>query len=657
MHLYDGVMSKKQQRKGWLNRLWLLTSLLIMSFALVAQSTPVVDSLERELAKGIGPKVKIKAMQELALAYMNENPERCIVLSMDGLRLSDGMGDEFAKAAFYYYLGGAYYRKGNYDSTAVFLEQAMTLSKEIKDSKQEAAVYQLYGQLFRKQGKYSEAIAQYLEAVKIAEQRQDEKQLSSMYVGIGATHQLMKNYDQAKEYLLKAEEIALRHDYKKTLGDVYISLSDIYAREGKDKEKTLFYAKRSLEVAEEQQDVFGQVEGLQALALTYMFYGEYEHALRYVDRSITLAEKLGNDQLLAYSLITASNIHYGKQEYTACIETAKQAFVKDSTNTNLQINIFSNLANAFSFLNQPDSAEYYLGYCLEVLSNHANESYQASLSELEVKYETEKNGLKIMALEEQRQLYIWLTIAAGLIVLIGLGYGIIRYRLAVSKRKLAEKENQQLEQEKQLVAVQATLDGETAERTRLAKDLHDGLGSMLSVVKLNLPQMKGDAWLESVDVSRFQAALGMLDDSIHELRRVAHHMMPEALLRFGLKVSISDFCDAIPMTDFHYFGDEARLPEKLEIMVYRCIHELVNNALKHAKANHINVQLVQESDRLSFTVQDDGIGFDQNAIVEGMGLRNIRQRIEAFRGKMNIYSSEQGTEIHVELEPTKNEQE
>src|SRR5690606_12891419 len=265
-------------------------------------------------------------------------------------------------------------------------------------------------------------------------------------------------------------------------------------------------------------------------------------------------------------------------------------------------------------------------------------------------YQTEKKELKIEALEKQRQLYIWLGIAGIFILLIALAFAFIRYRLAVSKRKLAEEEAQRLEQEKQLVAVQATLDGEAAERTRLAKDLHDGLGSMLSLVKFNLPQVKGDAVLEAVDVSRFQTALGMLDQSIQELRRVAHHMMPESLLRYGLKASLSDFCTALPNADFHYFGDETRLPEKVEIMIYRCIHELVNNARKHAQATHINVQLVQEEDRISFTVQDDGIGFDQEKVSEGMGLKNVRQRVAAFQGKMSIYSTSQGTEIHVELE-------
>jgi signal transduction histidine kinase len=264
--------------------------------------------------------------------------------------------------------------------------------------------------------------------------------------------------------------------------------------------------------------------------------------------------------------------------------------------------------------------------------------------------------MQIGALKKQSTLYMWLGITGALILLIALAYAFLRYRLAVNKRRLAEKEAQRMEQEQHLVAVQATLDGETAERTRLAKDLHDGLGSMLSLVKFNLPQVKGDAVLEEMDVSRFRKALDMLDDSIQELRRVAHHMMPETLLRHGLKVSLSDFCAAIPNADFHYFGNGVRLPGKMEVMVYRCIHELVNNTLKHAQAGKINVQLVQEDHRVSFTVQDDGRGFDPQATHEGMGLRNIRQRVAAFMGKMEIYSTGEGTETHVELELDENGQ-
>src|SRR3546814_15715484 len=95
---------------------------------------------------------------------------------------------------------------------------------------------------------------------------------------------------------------------------------------------------------------------------------------------------------------------------------------------------------------------------------------------------------------------------------------------------------------------------------------------------------------------------------------------------------------------------------KLEIIIERCKHELVKKAMKKAEVTQVNVQQVQEDDRISLTGQDDGKGFNQQTVTGGMGLQNIRQRVAAFGGKMEVYSSEKGTEIYVELEPTKNEQ-
>ncbi|MDD4362576.1 MAG: ATP-binding protein, partial [Bacteroidales bacterium] len=102
---------------------------------------------------------------------------------------------------------------------------------------------------------------------------------------------------------------------------------------------------------------------------------------------------------------------------------------------------------------------------------------------------------------------------------------------------------------------------------------------------------------------------------------------------------------------FHYFGNEQRIDSNLEILIYRCAQELANNALRHAQAEHINLQIIQENDRISLTVQDDGIGFDVQNTPKGMGLNNINNRVLSFNGKMNLYSSPAaGTEIHIELQ-------
>ena len=220
----------------------------------------------------------------------------------------------------------------------------------------------------------------------------------------------------------------------------------------------------------------------------------------------------------------------------------------------------------------------------------------------------------------------------------------------MQKKRLAEQQIKQLIQEKQLVATQSVLDGETRERARLARDLHDGLGSLLTGAKLQLLEMKQGVKLEYADVESFDKALGLLDDSVGEMRRVAHHLMPYSLSRFGLKAAVTDFCKNLPTVQFTYYGDESRLDPNMEVILYRSIHELVNNALKHAGATHIMVQIIQEHDRIAFTVQDDGTGFNPSAVTEGMGLQNIRTRVEAYNGLLDINSTAgEGTEINGEL--------
>jgi signal transduction histidine kinase len=113
----------------------------------------------------------------------------------------------------------------------------------------------------------------------------------------------------------------------------------------------------------------------------------------------------------------------------------------------------------------------------------------------------------------------------------------------------------------------------------------------------------------------FGNARKTLDESMREMRRISHHLMPDALTRFGLKPAVDDFCRTMPsQIVFDWFGEETRFDTKLEALVYRSIHELVNNAVKYADASQIMVQIMQEPDRIAFTVQDDGCGFDPETV-------------------------------------------
>mgnify|MGYP003623674644 FL=1 len=197
-----------------------------------------------------------------------------------------------------------------------------------------------------------------------------------------------------------------------------------------------------------------------------------------------------------------------------------------------------------------------------------------------------------------------------------------------------------------MVIAHAILESETNERLRIARDLHDGLAGLLSVIKLNLQDIA-----KQYANKQLEKALTLLEQSITELRHIAHHMMPESLINEGLKTSLEDFCQTIPNVHFEYIGNDSRLSKQLEILIYRCAYELINNALKYANAETINVQLIVDSKLISFTVYDNGIGFDYKSIKQGTGLRNIRTRIVTYNGKLNIYSSQgKGSEINIEIE-------
>lgn len=616
-----------------------------------------LDSLERLLnGPTLTDEERITILDDLNWFYHSIDAQRSIYFGKQGLALAQKNGDAKMKATFLKNIGIAYYMDGMHDTAMAYFKKASPIAEKLGEYRILVSIYNSFGNIYKMQSRYDQAIESYLKAAKVLEARRDLDGLALLYSNIGAIYQNMTNHGQALHYLKKAEKLAVETGDDKVLAGIYVSLSDISLYQDEPKAISVDYAEKALDIFHHRGDQFSENIALQTLAKVHYYHEDYHTAEQLAQKALQQAKDLGFPKPIAEAYMILSNIHLYQGRHIQTVETATEALATDSTDINITKNVYANLTKAMAYLGKPDRAKQYFDRYAQALDRYTNESFQNSLSAMEVQYETEKKEIRIIALEKQRELHVWLGIAGAIILLIALAFALIRYRLAVSRRKLAEEESQRLEQEKQLVAVQATLDGEAAERTRLAKDLHDGLGGMLSAVRLNLPQVNSDALLEGVDVSRFQTALDMLDASIQELRRVAHHMMPESLLRYGLKVSLADFCAAISTADFHYYGNEARLPGKMEIMIYRCIHELVNNALKHAEAKHINVQLVQEPDRISFTVQDDGKGFDQHTVSDGIGLRNIRQRVNAFQGKMDIFSSGEGTEVHVEMDVPKNEQ-
>ncbi|MDR1171208.1 MAG: sensor histidine kinase [Bacteroidales bacterium] len=633
---------------------WILSVVVITAQA----QKENIDSLVNVVnTQALTPAEQIEIYHKISHAYHLNNPKSTVLYAKKGLAVAEKEKDRGKAARFSLYIGMGYDMQGKGDSAILFFNQALTIAKEAGLRKEEATVLATIANMYGALTDYDIALEYLFQALAIYESMEDKLRCGRVLSNIGSIYRMLTHYDRAIYYLNQGIAIVeeLNNDYGKMVG--YYDLSSIY-RTLKEYDKALDYGLKTIEMSRHLNDA--QYEILSGNLISEIYFEgfeDYDKAMEYVRNTIPIAERFGSVKLIADTWSELSNIYLEQGHYRESEAAALKAWNMDSTNTFIEVRTMPNLVYANIYLDNKEQAVYFLEKCKKAFEKFFNESYSKSTSNLEVRYETEKKELRIASLEKERRIYIWLGISGGAILLLAFGMLFYRYRMNIQKRKvveqqreLAERKVMQLEQEKQLVAAQSVLDGESSERTRLARDLHDGLGSLLSIVKLNLKDVKSHALMDLTDVERFGKALEVLDESIVELRRVAHHLMPESLMRYGLRVSLEDFCRAIPGASFQYYGNDDRPDSRLEVLIYRCTYELVNNAVKYAEATAINVQLIADDGLVSLTLHDNGCGFDPLAVTPGVGLENIRTRVSAYNGKMDIRTAQgKGTEISIEI--------
>lgn len=277
------------------------------------------------------------------------------------------------------------------------------------------------------------------------------------------------------------------------------------------------------------------------------------------------------------------------------------------------------------------------------------------------KLESEKEVLQLSTENKQKstQNKILIGLTLGVLALAFLGYRNFKNRQKIAEQTevLQQQKITELEKDKQLQSIDSMLKGQEDERNRIAKDLHDGLGGMLSGVKISFMNMKENLIMSSENVTVFERSISQLDNTIVELRKVAHNLMPEALVKFGLSDAINDFCTSMTTaTHIHIMyesmGEDRKLDNTANVYIYRIIQELINNAVKHGHPNEIFVQLTTTPNKVLITVEDDGTGMNLNkkAISKGIGMTNIEHRVNYFKGNLVFEPKRpKGTVVNIEL--------
>lgn len=309
----------------------------------------------------------------------------------------------------------------------------------------------------------------------------------------------------------------------------------------------------------------------------------------------------------------------------------------------------------------------YLREFVQLSDSVKSEESRVRLHNLEIKYQASEKEKKILVLEStsrQQQLVLQRSRAYNALLLAGLIVALLvaliifivywnKHRLATQKEQLQRQELENMKQAQRIRHFSAMLEGQEQERRRLARDLHDGLGGTMASIRVKAADLADN--IPGND-ARMQQIVAQLDGATHELRRIAHNMMPEALLKFGWEAALKDLCESLQHNGativFQAFDLRGDISQSQQIMIYRLVQELLGNALKHSGARNILVQCLQRGEELSVIVEDDGKGFDANTLssADGIGLQSVRARVDYLKGRLDIQSAPgEGTTINIDI--------
>lgn len=546
---------------------------------------------------------------------------------------------------------------GVYDSSLYYNLTAVDYAQKHNDELYLGKSLVNTGTSYRNLGNFVKAIEYYQKGLKIFEKREDKVIESQINSFLGALYNDINRYDTAVYYSQKAISIAEENGYAQILADSYCNLGNTLVNLDQY-DKAEFYFMKSLELATE-------LNHIQLLAVLYLNIGNlylqqerFEDQYKYMIKALTLAQDLNLKENEVIALKGLGIYYLYTKSFDEAEKNALQALEIADTNQYLveKALIYNLLADISYAKNDIPQALKYDKLAEESNDQVMNNIIQNSISDAREKYETAKKDHEIMTknltLEKKNNTIIWLGISTFALIIFVV-FIINNYR---QKRRIHTQELKQLETEKQLSATEMLITGEEKERKRLAKDLHDGLGGMLSGIKYSVNNLK-----DKIGTNQFQdfdRCIGMIDDSIKEMRHVAHNLMPEVLEKFGLDTALKNFCtdinsDAKESIVFQSFGlKDIKIDHKTSLTAYRVVQELINNAIKHAKAKNIMTQITVVDQMLNITVEDDGKGIDISELHQkkGIGLSNIENRVQFINGTLDIQSEPgQGTSFYIEL--------
>lgn len=623
------------------------------------------DSLQQVLEQSTTLKGKLDALFLLSDFYSNRDTARALGYARQSIELSKP--DAYLAAIAHFYLAGVYFEFDADRSQQEYLYAEKLLSSF---PQKEALIYRSrawnnYGALEQRRDNPREYINILInKALPLAQQAGDSTRMALNYHNIGLVLLNLGEYEKALQYFPRAIAIM------EAVNTVYADLADAYVLSARANilngkpEQALPFLQKAKKVLEPNPDsyywpLYYSVEGAY-----YRHMHSYTQAHESLARGLELAVQM-NDIFEQRSLLYEQfNVYKEEKNYAAAKKMLLQGLAMEA-NFPLSKNkrqLLFDLAETEKRSGNMEAAYSWLLQYAQLSDSVYEKQTKTDIAAMEARFRTAEKEKQILNLEHEKkisardkryQLLLSLAVIAVLSLVTVLAIMQLRHRKKMGAQREAEHEAEleRIEKEKQLSNYTALMEGQEQERRRVARDLHDGLGCRLSAIKLGLSRIPAESVQQEVSLEQVTE---QLDTSISELRWISRNMMPESLLTLGLQEALKDLCGSVMSPQlrlvYNAYNIDPALPLSTQTSIYRMIQEIVNNAVKHANASVIMLQCSQAEDSFFITVEDNGKGFDAgNHRSEGIGLKNIRNRVDYFNGQLAIESSPEGTIINIEL--------
>ncbi|RVU02077.1 tetratricopeptide repeat protein [Mucilaginibacter limnophilus] len=601
---------------------------------------------------------KTEALIELqyGVMYMYYNDvSKCLAHYNQSLKLAAEAKAPLIQGDVHNSMSNLYAATGDDKRRDASLQKALQIYQKEKSEEDVALVYANMGANYNRNSNYVKAAEYLLKALAIREKLKNEWGAANVAFNITHSFMMLKRYADALKYNSMAIEKFTKAGDEGPLANCYAVRSAVLRRMGKATEAAA-YAQKAIPIASKYHNTACLRAAYDELGLINAAKGENKAALSWYNRSRTLSVADSNKQGIVSSNINLAQVSLDLHD----LKTAER-YMTEAEPMAHKNDLKEELAEIYKL-----KFQLYVAQNRPQMANKAFDAYEGlrdslrgievnrQVTEVQTRYETAKKDNrinlltkenKIRQLEVRQRNAVIIAIAALLLGGAIAGYAFYKRNLAKQQAKLQAEVYKQQE-----IATRSLFEGEQKERVRIARDLHDSIGQMLSVVKMNLSQRQDDPSLNDT--------LSLVDETITEVRHISHNLIPEEL-NFGLFSALEDLAEKINAAGntqvITTIPDEARahqFEKANELSVYRIVQEVLSNMVRHAQATEIALSVLQQDGLMTLVIRDNGKGFDTSLIGQskGLGWKNIAARVNMLNGNMQVSSERlSGTQIEITI--------